>query len=73
MNGLLFFNEVFTKDLLDVLISYWIYFLCSLLLQGFINPILHTAWLEKHALWLTLERMLQIIILVKNLVFCVPS
>jgi hypothetical protein len=36
-----------------------------------VNPILHTAWLNNHAL--TLKEILQNIILVKNPVFCIPS
>ncbi len=35
------------------------------------NPVLHTTWLDHHAL--TFKVILQNIILVKNPVFCIPS
>ncbi len=48
-----------------------LHFLSCLLQVMDINPILHTVWLDNHAL--TLKVILQNIIFMKNPDFCIPS
>jgi hypothetical protein len=58
----------------EVLVKHSVENLVTLsLLKVLVNPILHTAWLDNHALTLKSTVILQNIIFMKNPHFCIPS